>query len=120
MHIGVVRRQEDRRRTRPQRYRHAQAASTLARTHTHTPTHTHTHTHTHTGLRPARFLTTTDGLVCMMSETGVVPGLDEAKIDEKGRLGPGQIIALDLETGEFDENYDVKSKIAKKYPYGQW
>ena len=72
------------------------------------------------GLRPARFLTTTDGLVCMMSETGVVPGLDEAKIDEKGRLGPGQIIALDLETGEFDENYDVKSKIAKKYPYGQW
>jgi glutamate synthase (ferredoxin) len=72
------------------------------------------------GLRPARFLTTTDGLVCMMSETGVVPGLDESKIDEKGRLGPGQIIALNLETGEFDENYDVKEKVAKKYPYGQW
>jgi len=72
------------------------------------------------GLRPARFLTTTDGLVCMMSETGVVPGIDEAKIDQKGRLGPGQIIALDLETGEFSLNYDVKSKIAKKHPYGQW
>jgi len=72
------------------------------------------------GLRPARFLTTTDGLVCMMSETGVVPGIDEAKVDEKGRLGPGQMIALDLETGEFFHNYEIKSQLASKYPYGQW
>jgi len=62
------------------------------------------------GLRPARFLTTTDGLVCMMSETGVVPGLDEAKIDQEGRLGPGQMIALDLQTGQFSLIRDVKSK----------
>lgn len=72
------------------------------------------------GLRPARYLTTEDGLVCMMSETGVVPGLDDTKIDLKGRLGPGQMISLDLETGEFDENYDIKSKIAKANPYGKW
>mmetsp|Transcript_26391 Transcript_26391/g.86725 ORF Transcript_26391/g.86725 Transcript_26391/m.86725 type:complete len:1602 (-) Transcript_26391:107-4912(-) len=72
------------------------------------------------GLRPARFLTTTDGLVCMMSETGVVPGIDESKIDKKGRLGPGQMIAFDLESGEFFENYEIKSKIAKQAPYGKW
>jgi len=72
------------------------------------------------GLRPARYLTTTDGLVCMMSETGVVPGLDESKIDLKGRLGPGQMIAFDLETGEFFENYDIKEKVAKKHPFGKW
>jgi glutamate synthase (ferredoxin) len=72
------------------------------------------------GLRPARFLTTTDGLVCMMSETGVVPGIDESKVDAKGRLGPGQMIALDLETGEFFNNFEIKSQLAKKYPYGQW
>jgi len=72
------------------------------------------------GLRPARYLTTTDGLVCMMSETGVVPGLDESKIDLKGRLGPGQMIAFDLETGEFFENYDIKQKVAQKHPYGKW
>ena len=71
------------------------------------------------GLRPARFLTTTDGLVCMMSETGVVPGIDESKVDAKG-LGPGQMIALDLETGEFFNNFEIKSQLAKKYPYGQW
>jgi hypothetical protein len=42
------------------------------------------------GLRPARYLET-DDLVCMMSETGVVPKLDESKIIKKGRLGPGQV-----------------------------
>ena len=46
----------------------------------------------------------------MMSETGVVPGLDEAKIDQEGRLDPGQMIALDLETGQFSLIRDVKSK----------
>eukprot|EP00281_Chroomonas_sp_CCMP1168_P021546 CAMPEP_0206230908 /NCGR_PEP_ID=MMETSP0047_2-20121206/10538_1 /ASSEMBLY_ACC=CAM_ASM_000192 /TAXON_ID=195065 /ORGANISM="Chroomonas mesostigmatica_cf, Strain CCMP1168" /LENGTH=2187 /DNA_ID=CAMNT_0053654419 /DNA_START=28 /DNA_END=6591 /DNA_ORIENTATION=+ len=71
------------------------------------------------GLRPARYLET-DELVCMMSETGVVPKLDESKIIKKGRLGPGQMISMDLETGEFLENYDIKSKVAKQYPYGDW
>jgi hypothetical protein len=42
------------------------------------------------GLRPARYLET-DDLVCMMSETGVVPNIDESKIIKKGRLGPGQV-----------------------------
>jgi hypothetical protein len=34
-----------------------------------------------------------------MSETGVVP-LDESKVAEKGRLGPGQMVSVDLSTGE--------------------
>ena len=42
------------------------------------------------GLRPARFFRTDDGLVCMMSETGVVD-IPDANIVEKGRLGPGQV-----------------------------
>ena len=72
------------------------------------------------GLRPARYFTTSDGLVCMMSETGVVPDIEDAKIERKGRLGPGQMIALDLESGEFFENFDIKSRIAKERPYGEW
>jgi glutamate synthase (ferredoxin) len=72
------------------------------------------------GLRPARYFTTSDGLVCMMSETGVVPDIDDAKIEKKGRLGPGQMIALDLESGEFYENFDIKSKIARQHPFGDW
>jgi glutamate synthase (ferredoxin) len=72
------------------------------------------------GLRPARYSITKDGSVYMMSETGVIPDLDEADIIEKGRLGPGQMINVDLKTGEFKDNIKIKSEIASKHPYGEW
>jgi len=72
------------------------------------------------GLRPARFSIAKDGTVYMMSETGVVPDLDEADIVEKGRLGPGQMIHVDLSTGEFKDNIAIKSEIASGNPYGEW
>jgi hypothetical protein len=34
------------------------------------------------------------------------------QVDKKGRLGPGQMIALDLETGQFYENFEVNLQIA--------
>merc|ERR1711865_934102 len=72
------------------------------------------------GLRPARYSRTKDGTVFMMSETGVIPDLDEAEIVEKGRLGPGQMINVDLFSGEFKDNIAIKSEIAKRHPYGEW
>ncbi|KAL3924314.1 MAG: hypothetical protein SGILL_001124 [Bacillariaceae sp.] len=72
------------------------------------------------GLRPARFSRTKDGTVYMMSETGVIPDLDEGDIVEKGRLGPGQMINVDLITGEFKDNIGIKSEIAQRHPYGEW
>ncbi|VEU43198.1 unnamed protein product [Pseudo-nitzschia multistriata] len=72
------------------------------------------------GLRPARFSITKDGSVFMMSETGVIPDLDEGEIVEKGRLGPGQMINVDLMSGEFKDNIAIKSEIAKRHPYGEW
>lgn len=69
------------------------------------------------GLRPARYSIGKDGTVYMMSETGVVPGLEEADIVEKGRLGPGQMINVDLESGEFKDNIKIKSEIAKREYY---
>ena len=39
-----------------------------------------------------------------MSETGVVP-LDDGEVIEKGRLGPGQMINVDLKTGEFKVSF---------------
>jgi glutamate synthase (ferredoxin) len=64
------------------------------------------------GLRPARYSVTKDGTVYMMSETGVIPNLDESQIVEKGRLGPGQMINVDLDSGEFKDNIRIKSEIA--------
>jgi len=72
------------------------------------------------GLRPARYSITKDGTVYMMSETGVVPDLKESDIIEKGRLGPGQMINVDLETGKFKDNIAIKSEIASRHPYGEW
>ena len=71
------------------------------------------------GLRPARYAITRDGYIVVGSEAGVV-ALDESEIIEKGRLGPGQMIAFDLETLEILKNWDVKEKIASQHPYGQW
>ena len=66
------------------------------------------------GLRPGRYSITKDGTVYMMSETGVIPNLDEGTIVEKGRLGPGQMINVDLKSGEFKDNIKIKSEIASR------
>ena len=71
------------------------------------------------GLRPARYCLTSDGTVVMGSETGVVE-LDESTIVEKGRLGPGQMLAVDLENGRLLRNWEVKREAAARYPYTAW
>jgi glutamate synthase (ferredoxin) len=71
------------------------------------------------GLRPARYSITRDGYIVVASEAGVV-GLPEAEIVEKGRLGPGQMIAVDLETHEILKNWEIKQRVAQAKPYGQW
>ncbi len=71
------------------------------------------------GLRPARYCITSDGFVVMGSETGVVE-LDESRIIEKGRLGPGQMLAVDLEQGRLLHNWEVKQEVASRHPYGAW
>ncbi|NEO41790.1 MAG: glutamate synthase subunit alpha [Moorea sp. SIOASIH] len=71
------------------------------------------------GLRPARYSITRDGYVVVASEVGVVD-LPESEILEKGRLGPGQMIAVDLESNEIIKNWDIKQRVAAQQPYGEW
>jgi glutamate synthase (ferredoxin) len=71
------------------------------------------------GLRPARYCITSDGYVVMGSETGVVE-LEESRIIEKGRLGPGQMLAVDLDNGRLLRNWEVKQEAASRHPYGSW
>ena len=71
------------------------------------------------GLRPARYTITKDGYVVVGSETGVVDLPDEEVI-EKGRLGPGQTIVVDLQSQEVLRNWEVKQRVAKAKPYGKW
>ncbi|AFZ46889.1 glutamate synthase (ferredoxin) [Cyanobacterium stanieri PCC 7202] len=71
------------------------------------------------GLRPARYAITKDGYVVVGSEAGVVD-LDESEIIEKGKLGPGQMIVVDLENNKLLKNWEIKQEIASQKPYGQW
>jgi glutamate synthase (NADPH) large chain len=67
-------------------------------------------------LRPLRYTRTNDDLLIVGSETGMVV-VPEATIIAKGRLGPGQMIAVDLDTGEFFEDLAIKDRIAGEAPY---
>ncbi|MCM1985033.1 glutamate synthase large subunit [Lyngbya confervoides] len=71
------------------------------------------------GLRPARYCITEDEMVYVASEAGSVI-IPTQKIVAKGRLGPGQTIAVDLEQQEILTNWDIKTRVARQQPYGQW
>ncbi|MGV0024151.1 glutamate synthase large subunit [Phormidesmis priestleyi] len=71
------------------------------------------------GLRPARYCLTRDGYIVVASEAGVVD-IPESEVIEKGRLGPGQMIAFDLESHEVLKNWELKQRVASTHPYGDW
>ncbi|GFE70244.1 glutamate synthase-related protein [Chroococcus sp. FPU101] len=71
------------------------------------------------GLRPARYSITKDDYIVVSSEAGTVD-LHESEIIEKGRLGPGQMIVVDLESHKILKNWEIKQQIAQQHPYGEW
>ncbi len=71
------------------------------------------------GLRPLRYVITGDGLVLAGSETGMVP-LDETTIVEKGALGPGQMLAVDMKERRILDDRSVKDELAASQPFGDW
>ena len=66
------------------------------------------------GLRPLRYSITTDKIFCAGSETGMVE-IPEKKIIEKGRLGPGQLIAVNLKKGKIYKDKEIKDYLSKDY-----
>lgn len=71
------------------------------------------------GLRPMRYVVTSDGMVIAGSETGMVP-LEESNVVEKGALGPGQILAVDMATGKLFHDTEIKDTLAASQPFGEW
>ncbi len=70
------------------------------------------------GLRPQRYWITERGLVIVGSEAGLVD-VDE-RVVEKGRLGPGSVLAVDTSTGRVIGNDAVKRDLATRRPYRAW
>ncbi|OUS34690.1 glutamate synthase subunit alpha [Rhodobacterales bacterium 56_14_T64] len=71
------------------------------------------------GLRPMRYVITGDGLLIAGSEAGMVP-IDEATVVEKGALGPGQMIAVDMKEGKLFRDAEIKDQLAAARPFGEW
>ena len=66
------------------------------------------------GLRPLRYSITSDNLFFAGSESGMIK-IPEENIIEKGKLGPGQIIAIDLKKGKLFKDKEIKDYLAKDY-----
>ena len=71
------------------------------------------------GLRPSRYVITTNDLIVMGSEAGVQTFAPE-EIREKGRLKPGKMLLVDTELGKIFYDKELKAELAAEYPYGQW
>jgi len=71
------------------------------------------------GLRPAKYVVTTDDRLLISSEYGVL-GTPPEMIRERGRLQSGQMIAADLEQGEIFYTRDIDRYLMNSQPYIPW
>jgi len=71
------------------------------------------------GLRPTRYVITRDRVIVLASEIGV-SDFEQSQVVEKGRLRPGQILAIDTETGSLLRPEDIDRILASRAPYKKW
>ncbi|NNL11467.1 MAG: glutamate synthase large subunit, partial [Pseudomonadales bacterium] len=71
------------------------------------------------GLRPARYVITTDGFITLASEVGTYDYKPESVV-EKGRVGPGQILAVDTAQGKLLHTKDIDDLLKQGQPYKKW
>jgi glutamate synthase (NADPH/NADH) large chain len=71
------------------------------------------------GLRPARWVITKNRHITVASEAGVWDYAPEDVV-KKGKLGPGEILALDLQTAELLDTKRVDDLLKSRHPYKAW
>ncbi|HEY3700316.1 MAG TPA: glutamate synthase large subunit, partial [Spongiibacteraceae bacterium] len=71
------------------------------------------------GLRPARWVITRDDFITLASEVGT-HGYKPEDVIAKGRVGPGQIFAVDTLTGEVMHTAEIDDRLKKRKPYKKW
>src|SRR4029453_15151075 len=71
------------------------------------------------GLRPSRYYVTTDDLVILASEVGVLD-IPAERVGMKERLHPGKIFLVDTVQGGIISGDEVKDQLAREQPYGEW
>jgi glutamate synthase (NADPH/NADH) large chain len=71
------------------------------------------------GLRPSRYCITTDDLVIMASEVGVLD-IPAHRIVRKDRLRPGKMLLIDTAQERIISDTEIKQTLAAEHPYGDW
>ncbi len=71
------------------------------------------------GLRPARYVITKDRHITIASEIGVYD-YAPADVVSKGRLGPGEMLAVDLRNGKLLDNDEIHDELKSRFPYKKW
>ena len=71
------------------------------------------------GLRPFRYMVTTDNLLIMASETGVLD-IPPERVRFRSRMRPGRMFLVDFEKGRIEQPEDVMARLSRRRPYGKW
>ena len=71
------------------------------------------------GLRPLRITETTNDLIIIASESGVLP-LPEEQIKRKSNLGSGKMLLVDITSGEVLTDQVIKQRVSEQHPYAGW
>ena len=71
------------------------------------------------GLRPARYVITRDRHITLASEIGVWD-YHNSEVIEKGRLGPGEILAVDTQSGRLMKPDEINNRLKTRQPYAKW
>ncbi|MDP7579018.1 MAG: glutamate synthase large subunit [SAR202 cluster bacterium] len=71
------------------------------------------------GLRPCRYLVTSNGLLVMASESGVLD-IPTDQVLYKWRIQPGRMFMLDSRSGKIIDDDKIKSDLSSRKPYGTW
>jgi glutamate synthase (NADPH/NADH) large chain len=71
------------------------------------------------GLRPGRYWVTSDDLVVLASEAGVLD-IEPSRVIRKGRLQPGKMFLVDTSLGRIVDDEEIKTDLAAQHPYEKW
>jgi len=71
------------------------------------------------GLRPSKYIITTDNRLLITSEYGVL-GIPDEQIVERGRLQSGEMMGVDLKYGRVLKSNDIDDYLKSMYPYNKW
>nr|WP_284301099.1 glutamate synthase large subunit [Thalassotalea loyana] len=71
------------------------------------------------GLRPARYVITRNGFITLASEVGIWD-YGEDEVLKKGRVGPGEMLAVDTYTGKIFDSHSIDNDLKVRHPYREW